>query len=142
MSHFFSIRRSGFWNGVSDFLADKNGTLNFRIEVSPMIGMVCSSCGPSPDVVAMANEQVSMSDIAADNQGLFGKDRIVFKELFELCRAASRVSWMGQQISESNRTNSAPFEAMSSVEQHTLIKEISARRNFPNKQTTKNTTTL
>lgn len=123
-------KRNGFWSGAVDFLRDNNATKPFVIRLGTWAEAATGGCGPRPDVAAMANEAFSKADIEADARGLFGNARLQFNELFALVQNANRIMWLQNQVLESLKTGTAPFDLMSSDEQRWFLKQFNSRPRY------------
>lgn len=72
--------RSG---SVADFMQDNNAPVNFIIEIGEWMPPVVGTVGVPPDAALMHKEQINRFDLEADAQGLFGKDRLIARQIYD-----------------------------------------------------------
>ena len=114
---FMALAAPHRWVVTRDFLVDSNGTKDFSVVVDNGMCQCNGSCGPPPDVALMLKEGNDPFDEHADKMNWTMQQRQTEAWLSDRLNAVIRLQWIEDQVWETLRTGTAPFNFMSEHEQ-------------------------
>jgi len=116
------------WSAVGDFMADLNGTKNFKLSVDYEALACHGTCGLRPDEAMMQKEKVNRFDLLADKMNWSPSERKNQMWLSNLLGKVARVQWLADQLHETLITGSAPMDDMTPAEQKRFLQMIGQAR--------------